>query len=154
MEKFVMTPIPDEDQVVLDVPEGRLRMDFEIHDNGEGLMLFSIAKEYERPGAFAKRQESEVPALKLVVQSPEKANAIAHAFLAMADAMEDFADDEDDDDDEDEIGYDDPEDDEEEDDEEDSGSDTNKAAGDLVDLIKRLFPGISILVSSDDDNDK
>ena len=154
MDRFVMTPIPEEDVVVLDVPEGKMILDYEVKENGEGLMYFYIHKD----------DGDDVLAMKMSVQSPKKARVLSAAFKSMAEDLEDgeecyvegcecdpdiefFFDEDEDDFDEDNFDEDDLDDeydcDECEHREEcEKGNDVNKVAEDLVDLIQRLFPGI------------
>lgn len=107
MSKFVnVKDIPADEHVVLDVPIGHLRVGGTVHANGEGLMVFSIASEARRVGSRPGSARSDRDAVKIVVQTPEKAETIALAFIEMARKMRDVLDtDYDEEDEEDDDGF-------------------------------------------------
>ena len=83
MEKFIMSEIPDNQQVVLDVPVGHLRMRGNILRDGAGEMVFAIADESATIGDRV-RDYIRSDALRIICQTPEKAETIAQAFLELA----------------------------------------------------------------------
>lgn len=115
MGKFVtMKDIPEGEQVILDVPEGRLRVGGIVRPYGEALAIFSIAEETEKPGSRPAHKTTDRQAVKIVVQTPERAETIALAFIEMARKMREVmgevppTDDEDEEEDEEEVPFCDP----------------------------------------------
>lgn len=103
MNKFVnVKDIPADEHIVLDVPVGHLRVGGTVHASGEGLMIFSISDDEKRVGTRPASSHRDREAVKIVVQTPEKAETIALAFIEMANKMREVLD-EDEDDDEDEA---------------------------------------------------
>lgn len=87
-EKFVvMKDIPENETVVLDVPLGKLRVGGVVHPHGEGLMVFSISDEEKEIGSRAGHARRDREAVKIVIQTPERAETIAMAFIEMAKNM-------------------------------------------------------------------
>lgn len=82
-EFFTVREVPVGETVVLDVPLGRLRAGGTVKD-GIGTMVFSISEEAREAGSRPGHTRGDREALRLIVQSPEKAEAIAMAFLEMA----------------------------------------------------------------------
>ena len=88
MSKFVsIKNIPSDEYVVLDVPAGHLRIGGVVNPNGEGVVTFSISDEAKQAGTRQEKGADDRTAMKVIVQSPEKAEAIALAFIEMARKM-------------------------------------------------------------------
>lgn len=107
MNKFVnVKDIPADEHIVLDVPVGYLRVGGTVHASGEGLMVFSISDDEKRVGTRPAPAHRDREAVKIVVQTPEKAETIALAFIEMARKMREVLDtDYDEEDEEDDDGF-------------------------------------------------
>ena len=107
MNKFVnVKDIPADEHIVLDVPVGHLRVGGTVHASGEGLMVFSISDDKKRVGTRPAPAHRDREAVKIVVQTPEKAETIALAFIEMARKMREVLDtDCDEEDEEDDDGF-------------------------------------------------
>lgn len=107
MNKFVnVKDIPADEHIVLDVPVGHLRVGGTVHASGEGLMVFSISDDEKRVGTRPAPSHRDREAVKIVVQTPEKAETIALAFIEMARKMREVLDtDYDEEDEEDDDGF-------------------------------------------------
>lgn len=93
MEKYLVSEIPQHQQVVIDVPEGYLRVAGYVNeDTGDGRMVFSRATKFADVGSAAVSESESVPLLHLHVQTPERARAIARAFMQLADNLQDWED--------------------------------------------------------------
>ena len=86
MERFIMTELAENEQVVLDVPVGHMRLHYRILRDGAGEMVFSIADDHAVPG-MALHDTVRTEALRIICQTPEKAEVIARAFIGLADHM-------------------------------------------------------------------
>ena len=107
MNKFVnVKDIPADEHIVLDVPVGHLRVGGTVHASGEGLMVFSISDDKKRVGTRPAPAHRDREAVKIVVQTPQKAETIALAFIEMARKMREVLDtDYDEEDEEDDDGF-------------------------------------------------
>ena len=107
MNKFVnVKDIPADEHIVLDVPVGHLRVGGTVHASGEGLMVFSISDDAKKVGTRPAPAHRDREAVKIVVQTPEKAETIALAFIEMARKMREVLDtDYDEEDEEDDDGF-------------------------------------------------
>lgn len=83
MQKFVMTEIGNDQQVVLDVPVGNTLLKPKLLRDGTGEMVFAI-----------KTVDGFVDALRIVCQTEEKAMVMARAFIELAELIVDDDDDE------------------------------------------------------------
>ena len=86
MEKFIMSELGDNEQVVLDVPVGCLRLHYDTLHDGAGEMVFSISEECADPGTRAYDEDCS-DAVRIICQTPEKAETIARAFIELASYM-------------------------------------------------------------------
>ena len=88
MSRFVtMKDIPEGEHVVLDVPEGQLRIGGVVHPNGEAIAVFSISDEQAVAGSRPTSKPSDRTAVEIVLQTPERAETIALAFIELANKM-------------------------------------------------------------------
>ena len=90
MEKFIMAELADNEQVVLDVPIGHLLMRNNILRDGAGEVIFSIADSYAKPGVKTNNT-NRTDALRIICQTPEKAETIAKVFVELAICMREAA---------------------------------------------------------------
>ena len=87
MDKFMVTEIPAEQQVVIDVPEGYLRVTGSMDpSNGDGRLVMTRALEPADPGTETN-SEHTIPLLQIHIQSPERAMVIATALYRLAEMM-------------------------------------------------------------------
>lgn len=94
MEKYLVSEIPQNQQVVIDVPEGHLRIaGYVDSDRGDGRMVFSRSYKHAEVGSHAGFDADAVPLLQMHIQSRERALVIARAFLKLAEDMEQWEDD-------------------------------------------------------------
>ena len=93
MDKYLISAIPVNQQVVIDVPEGYLRVaGFVDRDNGDGRMVFTRATKYAALGSSVGHDEDSIPLLQINSPTAERALVIADAFMRLADAMKDWED--------------------------------------------------------------
>ena len=85
-EVVTVREVPAGETVVMDVPPGRMRVGGDIRD-GIGTMVFSISDESLETGSRPGHKPGDRDALRMVIQTPEKAEAIALAFIEMASKM-------------------------------------------------------------------
>ena len=94
MDKYLISAIPVNQQVVIDVPEGYLRVaGFVDRDNGDGRMVFTRATKYAALGSSVGRDDDSIPLLQINIPTAERALVIADAFMRLADSMKDWEDD-------------------------------------------------------------
>lgn len=94
MEKYLVSEIPQHQQVVIDVPEGHLRIaGYVDEDRGDGRMVFSRSSVHAEVGSHSGFDADSVPLLQMHIQSKERALVIAHAFMQLAEDMEKWEDD-------------------------------------------------------------
>ena len=100
MEKFLMQEIPENTQVVLNVPEGRLRVGGSVDtEAGEGALIFGIADEEAKQGS-RHAPGNDTQAVRIIIQDPDRLRTIARACEELAERMEALLYEEDDGDDE------------------------------------------------------
>ncbi len=94
MDKYLVSAIPAEQQVIIDVPEGYLRVSGYVDGrDGDGRMVFSRATEYADTGNTVMPNKHNIPLLQMHIQTPERAMVIARAFVQLAEEMRDWEDD-------------------------------------------------------------
>ena len=99
MDKYLVSEIPTNQQVIIDVPEGFLRITGYVdHDTGDGKMVFTRAIDYESSGSEVPHGSGIIPLMQMHIQSPLRALVIAEAFINLANEMKEYRDDDDDDD--------------------------------------------------------
>ena len=93
MDKYLVSEIPGNQQVVIDVPEGYLRVaGYVDSNNGDGKMVFTRATTFAETGSSVGRSDDSIPLLQMHIQTPERALVIAHAFMKLADTMQEWVD--------------------------------------------------------------
>ena len=96
MSKYLVSEIPENQHMIIDVPEGFMRVCGAINpDTGEGNMAFSQAFASANTGEKVSSGSHSIPLLQMRIQSPEKALTIAQAFTDLAIRMKEFYDEED-----------------------------------------------------------
>jgi len=90
MDMFVMKQLDECEQVVLDVEPGHMRLRDRILRDGAGEVIFSIADGVAKPGTKVN-DTYKTDALRIICQTPEKAETIAKAFVELAIHMREAA---------------------------------------------------------------
>ena len=94
MDKYLVSEIPGNQQVVIDVPEGYLRVAGYVDPNtGDGRMVFTRATRFAETGSEVSYDKDNIPLMQMHIQTPERALVIADAFVRLADSMQEWADD-------------------------------------------------------------
>ena len=94
MDKYLVSEIPGNQQVVIDVPEGYLRVaGYVDQDTGDGRMVFTRATKFAETGSEVSYDKDNIPLMQMHIQTPERAMVIAHAFMQLAESMQEWADD-------------------------------------------------------------
>lgn len=97
MSKYLVKPILKEQEVLIDTPEGYLRVTAGMNDmTGEGSLILSEAYEYAKPGDDVSSNEERVPLAKVRITSKERALTIARVMLELASKMREWEDDDED----------------------------------------------------------
>lgn len=97
MGKYLVKPILKEQEVLIDTPEGYLRVTAGMNDlTGEGSLILSEAYEYVKPGDDVPNNEEQVPLAKVRITSKERALALARVLLELASKMREWEDDDED----------------------------------------------------------
>ena len=85
MNKIIIIEHDDKEHVVFDVPVGHLRMRDNLLPSGDGELVFSVADERAAVGERTRSKDCDDDnALRIVCQTPEKAETIARAFIELA----------------------------------------------------------------------
>ncbi len=93
MDKYLVSEIPVDQQVIIDVPEGYLRVSGYVDGtNGDGRMVFSRATEFAETGGMVRPSSHNIPLLQMHVQTPARALVIARAFMQLAEEMREWED--------------------------------------------------------------
>ena len=93
MGKYLVKPILKEQEVLIDTPEGYLRVTAGMNDmTGEGSLILSEAYEYAEPGADVPNDEEQVPLAKVRITSKERALTLARVLLKLASKMREWED--------------------------------------------------------------
>lgn len=94
MGKYLVKPILKEQEVLIDTPEGYLRVTAGMNDmTGEGSLILSEAYEYAKPGDDVPSNEEQVPLAKVRITSKERALTIARVLVELASKMREWEDD-------------------------------------------------------------
>lgn len=95
MDKYLVSAIPDEQQVVIDVPEGFLRISVSMDDaSGEGRLVLASARNRANVGEEVHDMAERTPILQMRIETPQRAEALARALLSLADTMHEWLGDE------------------------------------------------------------